>query len=223
MVTTVKETGIIMQGHNVLRCMDGTKTQTRRTGKMRGADKVYWHKGKTHAWKGKPEQEYEGWVAEVKGLGILLPLTCRYGKPGDRLVVREALRMGDRLIYAADGKPVENIPDDAKPIPIGYRSASYMPRYASRVTLELLAVRAERLQRISHEDAIAEGCVGTNWVASSPYISGPHTDDGELPQEEFEKLWRRINGKRPGCAWEDDPWCWVLSFKTFEVNGRAVA
>lgn len=83
-----------------------------------------------------------------------------------------------------------------------WRSPIFMPRWASRVTLEITEVRVERLTEISEEDCWAEGVIPESGVGSSI---------GPRPQ--FEKLWDSINGRKPGCAWKDSPWCWALSFK----------
>ena len=72
----------------------------------------------------------------------------------------------------------------------------HMPRWASRLTLEVVSVRAERLHEITDDDALAEG------VAD---------------REAFAALWDSINGERPGCAWSDDPWVWRIEFRRVEV------
>jgi hypothetical protein len=109
-----------------------------------------------------------------------------------------------------------------------------MPRWASRPTLEITAVRAEQLQLVSEADAKAEGVVlqRSNVVcacegpAEEPGPHLPHCrwrdpgvdpDDLHSHQVEFAILWNSINGKRPGCAWDDSPWVWVIEFKRIEV------
>jgi hypothetical protein len=71
------------------------------------------------------------------------------------------------------------------------------------------------LQEISHEDAMAEGCHGHRWTDKSPYIVGPHTDDGELPQEKYLALWESLHGKG---SWVENPWVWALSFRVHRQN-----
>ena len=152
---------------------------------------------------------------------------CPYGAPGDTLWVRETFAgeknrsLGSgRLFYRADGdvrgrqETFSYIEREGR-----WRPAIHLPRWGSRLTLRVLSVRVERVQEITHEDAIAEGCAGHNWVASSPLIAGPHTDDGELPVEEFERLWDEINGKR--APWDSNPWVWVVEFERVTDAERA--
>ena len=95
-----------------------------------------------------------------------------------------------------------------------WRSPMFMPRRASRITLEITAVRVERLNQISEEDAIAEGMTyfdGRNYEAD-----GWHPNDyrrGYWPDavDAYRGLWDSINGKRH--PWASNPWVWVLEFK----------
>lgn len=73
-----------------------------------------------------------------------------------------------------------------------------MPRWASRILLEVTAVRVERLQDISRGDAMAEGC---------PF---PNMAKGDDPRKWYADLWDQING---AGSWEANPWVWVVEFK----------
>lgn len=84
-----------------------------------------------------------------------------------------------------------------------WRPSIHMPRWASRITLEMTGVRVERLHDISHSDAVAEGCPGRRSV--DPDLGFTHT-----PREQYQSLWEQING--PG-SWEADPFVWVIEFK----------
>jgi hypothetical protein len=88
-----------------------------------------------------------------------------------------------------------------------------MPRWASRITLEITGVRVERLQEISYEDACAEGCkipdcrrenvaYGETWDETSRRL--------RWPQRDFESVWTHINGDD---SWAANPWVWVIEFK----------
>lgn len=137
---------------------------------------------------------------------------CPYGQPGDRLWVREACYVesigtangyGRHILYRAT--------DQDAPVS-KWTPSIHMPRWASRITLEVVSVRVERLNDISEGDAIAEGIAvdelnhviredGINWGGSIG---------------EFANLWESING--PG-SWEANPCVWVVEFKRIESNG----
>jgi hypothetical protein len=80
-----------------------------------------------------------------------------------------------------------------------WKPSIHMPRWASRLTLEITDLRAERVQDISEEDAIAEGC----------FDAKEH--DGTLPSQVFSPLWDSLNAPR-GYSWESNPWVWCISF-----------
>lgn len=128
---------------------------------------------------------------------------CPYGQPGDRLWVREAWAFHPdfpestrRAIYRADAGVENDVPR--------WRPSIHMPRWASRILLEITAVRVERLQDISETDAQAEG------VANSLHLRG-----GRLARENFAHLWWTINGDG---SWEANPWVWVVEFKRVEAH-----
>ena len=146
-----------------------------------------------------------------------------YGVAGDRLWVRETFFYDDcffmygplpktphqgwqdAFYYRADGECCDQIPEccccDLKGT-TPWRPSIFMPRWASRITLEITDVGVERLQDISAEDAIAEsvdvGCVTSDFT------------DKLLPA--FQRLWDSINAKR-GFGWDKNPWVWVITFK----------
>jgi hypothetical protein len=80
-----------------------------------------------------------------------------------------------------------------------------MPRWASRIQLEVTDVRVERVQDISEEDARAEGCEGF----TDPNLPGSAIGSCE---DEFKDLWNSINEKR-GFGWDVNPWVWVVEFR----------
>lgn len=83
------------------------------------------------------------------------------------------------------------------------KSSMFMPRWASRITLEITDVRVERLQDITPEDAKAEGVES---FAREHKLTGYWTTA-------FARLWMEINGKD---SWDANPWVWALSFKRIE-------
>lgn len=147
--------------------------------------------------------------------------SCPFGNISDRLWVRETFcpRSNGMLVMeqiqrsffrATDGEGERN----TKPHNWRWRPSIHMPRWASRITLEITNVRVERLQEISEEDAHAEGI----WPDPGGRFQqargvGPFTED---PRLAFRWLWDSINGKYPDKAWAASPWVWVVSFKRIE-------
>jgi hypothetical protein len=139
----------------------------------------------------------------------LVPVLCPHGQPGDRLWAREAYRLcsnfdsrppsaggaANRVWYEADAP---HQPGFGKG-----RPSIHMPRWASRITLEITGVRVERLQAISEADARAEGCLGGHG-------SIPGYAYNATPGEQFIQLWKSINGAE---SWDANPFVWVVEFE----------
>jgi len=87
------------------------------------------------------------------------------------------------------------------------QSSIFMPRWASRITLEITGVRVERLQEISDEDCIAEGCKGGYMLKCIPLS----------PHSHFAMLWNLIHS-RDGYHFGRNPWVWVLKFDNIGVR-----
>lgn len=122
--------------------------------------------------------------------------SCPYGGVGDRLWVRETwTHHFGRLLYRADCDP-KSYEYGAK----GWKPSIHMPRRLSRLTLEIMGVRVERVQDITEEDAIAEGM-------QAPGIPAAITN-----RTAFARLWDTINAKR-GYSWAVNPWVWVIEFR----------
>jgi hypothetical protein len=162
---------------------------------------------------------------------------CPYGQPGTKLWVRENFRLGKG--YDDGGKPSDAPPfasihyeaDGPAPDWAGrLRPSIFLPRWASRITLVVDAVRMERLHAITAEDAKAEGLStitkdgGRTWKFGIPDRDGlPGTDntgwpwaDWDVdPRRAFERLWRSINGD---ASWDANPWVWVVGFSIVEVR-----
>ena len=94
----------------------------------------------------------------------------------------------------------------------------HMPRWASRITLEITEVRVERLNDISEADAKSEGVqpyiFGHGPVSDSAYNAEGGYHNGRGYRDGFEILWDSINGKKH--PWDSNPWVWVIAFKTVE-------
>ena len=93
-----------------------------------------------------------------------------------------------------------------------WRPSIFMPRWASRITLEVTGIRVERLQDISEEDARAEGVTFAGWTHC-------FNKEGLIPHKlQFMDLWDQINGKT--APWGSNPWVWVVEFKRVEGDGK---
>ena len=130
---------------------------------------------------------------------------------GARLWVREAYweQSGD-LYFKADWpqeQPVNMACDHGK-----WRPSIFMPRCASRILLEIIKVRAQRLQEITEGDAQAEGF----HTCPVPPFGGV---DMATAQYLFCGYWDSLNAKR-GYGWDANPWCWCLTFKRIDQEGR---
>lgn len=135
-------------------------------------------------------------------------LLCPFGSPRQFLWVREAwAEFGDSTIaYAATNtyRPFGSGPElPLKAPPPRWRPSIHMPRWASRLLLEVTAVRVERLRRISDADCIAEGAHGGhNCIPGYGYSATPY--------EHFHHLWESIHG---AASWKANPWVWVIEFR----------
>lgn len=110
-----------------------------------------------------------------------------------------------KIFYRAD--------DSYAPSNTQWKPGIHMPRWASRITLEVTGVKVERLQDISEEEAKAEGVVPK---ASGRYHCG-FDDEGEItcksPVTAYAWLWNSINGEREGASWSDNPWVAAITFR----------
>lgn len=107
--------------------------------------------------------------------------------------------------------------DDDPAEKIKWRSSRFMPRWASRLTLEIMSVRVERVQDISYEDALAEGVYDYAAILSDePHPSGESPQQAarrlQWPQRLYRKLWESLNAAR-GHDWNSNPFVWVIEFK----------
>ncbi len=196
--TKVKEHPIIFTGENVRAILEGRKTQTRR-------------------------------IVRKKDVTIASIASCPY-VPGDHLWVRETFifwKGNDvRESYiGTDMKPVLGPPphykyrasepncvkDSIGKAMFKWRPAIFMPRNASRLTLEITDVRIERLRDISEEDALAEG-INLDSPAEREWTGTRKSND--CHRGRFVMLWDSIN--RRHHPWASNPWVWAITFKKLE-------
>jgi len=130
---------------------------------------------------------------------------CPYGQVGDRLWVRETwLDYAGMPVYRAD----KSIPDVYH-----WRPSIFMPRWASRITLEITELRAERAQEITPEDCLREGVLTRNQSAYESF-STDYRSPTELLKN-FQILWDSFNARR-GHGWDKNDWVWPISFRRLE-------
>ncbi len=132
---------------------------------------------------------------------------CPYGKPGDRLWVRETWTHEDSWCSGVDCEQPSHVyhrATESYPDSMRWRPSIFMPRWASRIDLEVVSVRVERLQEIGEDDAKAEGV--------EPSRAG-QDERGPVKtyRTGFVRAWDTINGKR--APWVSNPWVWVVEFR----------
>lgn len=159
------------------------------------------------------------------GHGLDEARKCPYGIPGDRLWVRETFALctkaGGHVVYAAEGDGFGNCHTSGKWTP-----SLFMKREYSRITLEIVSVRVERLQDITEADAKAEGVSPQiDAIAAAQIAKGTPDPDRQLREEwtpatmEYWALWKQINGPD---SWKVNPWVWVIEFAPLFIDPQFV-
>lgn len=211
----MKERPILFNGAMVRAILDGSKTQTRRVCKLQpheSAEMTWWPDGKgtdTGTSGGAP--------------GCYLRL-CPFGQVGDRIYVRETWQAWHKTSYEYDEwEPIsvkEATTSKSSTFDFGptcdaieYRATSksggpwtpsiHMPRWASRILLEITDLRVERLQNITEQDAKSEGCAGGHGAI-------PDYGYNASQYEHFMHVWESVYGN---ASWIENPWVWVIEFK----------
>ena len=175
---------------------------------------------------------------------------CPYGSIGDRLWVRETWRVGMEqepyqeykgIQYKAEETRPENVKDglsiwimpEARNMAVSphWRPSIFMPRWASRITLEITSIRVERLQDITECDAEKEGmpddypiapvycpvCRGEGNIGACHPVSLGYIESDcqycDTARKRFINLWDSINSKKPDKRWDANPWVWVVEFR----------
>jgi len=201
------ERPIIFSAPMVRAILEGRKTQTRRVLKPipKYKDGSWSHSGgeRWHLEKRVPQDHGRVFIAD-RG-----DWWCPFGSIGDRLWVRETFTTNGpaKIDYRADGDP-------ACAYRIRWMPSIHMPRWICRITLDVVAVRVERLQEISEDDMQAEG---VDWLrvlvnGAVEYRNvGPAAAYATRPIL-WRALWDNLNAKR-GHSWNANPWVWVIEFK----------
>lgn len=237
-MTKIIERGMIFNSDMVRAILDGRKTQTRRIMKVQPSDGFHpTHNGyvldlSAH-WYTPGVVDKNGYLKPAKKdvFGVADEnegYTCPFGAIGDRIWVRETWAEAgagapDLKLYRADYP--EHVPTHYENVPpadeVRWTPSIHMPRWASRLTLEITGVRVERLNGISETDAEAEGidmealfdaqdcydCIADHNMTGRPTVTGA-----------FKYLWESIYGEE---SWKANPWVWVIEFKRIEGDGYA--
>lgn len=187
----MKERGMIFNDEMVRAILGGDKTQTRRI----------------------VEEKFYGRAVAAE----LLAKHCPYGQPGDRIWVRETYRVHGKatdvatLVYRASVRnswteQTHRVPVDVcnKPVSEKWTPSIHMPRWASRILLEITDVRVERLHDMSEADAKAEGATPATYKITPPEA---------VYRVGFGDIWRSIYGQD---NWLSNPLVWVIEFKRIQ-------
>ncbi|WLD34130.1 hypothetical protein QTN38_010780 [Enterobacter cloacae subsp. cloacae] len=221
----MKERGMIFNGEMVRAILEGRKTQTRRIMKVQPDTREFGLRRIIESSIGNEIGMYFWSQEDARGIKARSKqFSCPHGDVSDRIWVRETFcAVPDHeepagcsaLLYAADGNG-----------PYGKWTPSiHMPRWASRITLEITGVRVEQLDKISEEDAIAEGmqgvicpsCKGDPDYSTTQYdpdtlaaVDEIHCQSCESNRSKFFALWDSIYGEANHCMGN---WVWVIEFK----------
>lgn len=212
----IKERPILFNAPMVCAILEGRKSVTRRIVKPQY---------ETDVWSVHPAEaprhdrhSHDWWLPTGTLPYAALP-KCPYGKPGERLWVREAFGSqvrrdtcggtGRFTVYRASNPGAIDFKcASGKEYPVKWKPSIHMPRHLSRISVEITDIRVERLQGITTDQALAEGI--------QPFGDGNgfHLEEGKFytdhPVESFAGLWQSISGEE---SWHANPWVWVVEFK----------
>lgn len=213
----MKERGMIFNGEMVRALLDGRKTQTRRPIKWkqtRFTEIGEREDGSKWPWSEDAEHACDFWHP------------CPFGAVGDRIWVRETFCPVDDTQYGGEkwvdyratpkfeaSHPAgwDCAPNDAEALK--WHPSIHMPRWASRILLEITNVRVERLNTISEEDARAEGIIDGGCLnCGEPEPCGCANPEPDAT-DAFAYLWQSIYGQE---SWNANPWVWVIEFERLE-------
>lgn len=221
----MKERPILLNAEMVRAVLDGRKTQTRRIiqspakNMQATGQKVIDYREPGDKWYGdhvfSMRNQSGTWCDYTKEQFLA---KCLFGAVGDRLWVRETFGFEirsvggsphEQLVYRASKPDAVRFYDcNGKPSPMKWTPSLHMRRKYSRITLEIIGVRVERLNSMTEQDAIAEGCSGGhNSIPGYHYSATPH--------EHFHHVWQSIYGEE---SWQANPWVWVIEFKRVDYT-----
>ncbi|QXN85747.1 hypothetical protein JMJ85_06085 [Salmonella enterica subsp. diarizonae] len=207
---------MIFNSEMVRAILEGRKTQTRRIMKVQPGTPEFGLRRIIESSKANENGMYFWSQDDACGIKARSkPFLFPYGEVGDRIWVRETFRVHSRatdvatLVYRASVRNSWTEQTHRVPVAVCNKPATpekwtpsiHMPRWASRITLEITDVRVERLNSISDSDASKEGCC----IADM--------ESGDCLSDVFTRLWTSIYGDD---SWQANPWVWVIEFKRVE-------
>lgn len=202
------EHSIIFNGDMVRAILRGEKTQTRRPVKPQPATGCIYsingaHNAALHLTDAGCQVRYIPPTGRSKDHLLL----CPFGQPGDRLWVRETFALGEPPYFGVAYRADEgDNPEDVGGERQKWTPSIHMPRYLSRITLEITDINVERVQDITEDEAIKEGVVDP--------IMGTY---GLSPKTVFRDMWNDIYAER-GLGWNENPWVWAITFRRVETS-----
>ncbi|EDV3146929.1 hypothetical protein YU01_004590 [Salmonella enterica subsp. enterica] len=234
----MKERGMIFNAEMVRAILEGRKTQTRRIMKVQPGTPEFGLRRIIESSKANENGMYFWSQDDACGIKARSkPFLFPYGEVGDRIWVRETFQgplfdyeqmqsyledsskfeKPEFCQYAADGKPAPEYYDADDNLHCGWRPSIHMPRWASRILLEITNVRVERLNAISEEDARAEGIIDGGCLnCGEPEPCGCANPEPDAT-DAFAYLWQSIYGQE---NWNANPWVWVIDFKRIEGSAQ---
>ena len=231
--SSIKERPLILKTEMVQAILEGRKTQTRSVvaPSLKNSDPQFeLHQEEDGSWT--PMHTFNEDLFDSKG--VAHPIKCPLGSIGDRIWIRETWQgplvdydeaysmfkdptpynKVENCVYRADGGEYPEFTDSDDEVIQGWKSSSNMPRWASRITLEIVDIRVEQLNSISAEDITEEGVKtrgeamwGCRWWLGAPEEAV--NDAREL----FAKFWNETHRDN---KWDDNPWVWVVEFKRLD-------
>lgn len=227
--TKVKERPILFSGAMVRAILEGRKTQTRRLLKPQITEKLdgRWSWIASSSERGESGKFQYSWpdpdgnAFTIRGREQAVRYRCPYGKIGERLWVRETWAVvpkvsddGPKHKAKGDGTGATWRADwNGNPSGFPWKPSIHMPRWASRITLEITGVRIERLNDIDLADCIAEGIEWKHRDDKTTHwrdYSGLDVSCTTSAYFSYQTLWESINGP---LSWSLNPWVWVVEFK----------
>ncbi len=222
-MSEIKERPILFSAPMVRAILEGRKTVTRRALNAQSLKNIDYgvQLGECH------ELPSEG-PLHPNSIGYYTDF-CPFGQPGDRLWVREAFGLqvrnygggtGEHIVYRATNPDAIYCKSaEGQEYPVKWKPSIHMPRHSSRILLEITAVRVERLQDISGDQAVSEGLIWRGQESGKAFYShaerkyppGAHQQfgiSGVDAVSAFRNLWNSVGGD-----WDANPWVWVVEFK----------